>query len=296
MAESRPRHIASQLATRVNSQSGALRDRTASWLPIRVLHRFAAIDGKNKTLILAGQAFTAVIPLLMVIASIGAQAHEQNKLAGNLIHRFSLNGEAASAMHAFFSRPPGTAGGIGLVGVALLLFSVLTFAKVLQVTFETAWGLPSGGFRRNLYGLSATAVLVGELTALTLLASLVRGIPGGTAVNLVVRVASSVLFWVAMQYVLLSGRIGWRSLVPGAVLGGVGQVLVSLASTAYMPNLIATNSSRYGIVGVALALLSWLIVLAGAIVASAVAGPELAGRPPLRPRRRDAESAPSRLP
>lgn len=248
---------------------------------VRVLLRFAAINGKNRMVILASQAFTAVVPLLLVIASLAASPEGNNRLATSLVQRFRLKGQAATALEALFSRPPDAVGGFGLVSIVLLAFSVLSLARTLQDCFEAAWGLPPRGLRGTLYGISGTALFVLEIAAITLTAGLLRGTPGGAVTTWFARAAESVLIWLLLQYVLLSGRIPWRRLVPGALLAGAGQLLISAGSAIYMPNLIASNSARYGLIGVALALITWLLIIAAAIVVGAAAGAELARQPPL---------------
>lgn len=269
----------------LRDRTGYLRDRCVSlWaragmlLPLRALHRFAAINGKNLMIILASQAFTAVVPLLMVIASIAGNPEGNNRLATTLIQRFRLKGQAAVALETLFSRPPDAVGGFSIISIVLLLFSVLSLARTMQRTFEAAWGMPARGLRGTLYGISGAALFILEIAAVTVVASLLRGTPGGAVTTWLARVAESVLIWLLLQYVLLSGRIPWRRLVPGAVLAGAGQVLITAGSAIYMPNLIANNSGRYGVIGVALALITWLLIIAAAIVAGAVAGAELAGQ------------------
>jgi membrane protein len=274
--------IIGRLDERVRRHSGDLGERARSWLLTRALRRFILIDGKNRTLIMASQAFTAVIPLLLVIGSVGEQSHEQNRFADSLVRRFRLEGQAATSLHTLFSRAPGPAGGVGVLSAVLLLFSLLTLARVMQNTFEAAWSMPLAGFRRTVYSFSGTVTLLAELIVLTLLASLIRGIPGRPVTSLLIRVVGSILFWMVLQYLLLSRRVPWRALVPGAVLAGIGQVVISLLSALYMPHLIATNSARYGAIGVALALVTWLLIIAVAVVVGAVVGAELAGRPPPR--------------
>jgi membrane protein len=280
---------------RLHDLTGHARDRCLSlWesagtrMPLRALHRFVAVNGKNRMVILASQAFTAVFPLLLVIASSVANSAGNNRLATSLIRRFRLEGQAATALETLFSRPPDAAGGFGVVSIVLLVFSVLSLARTLQDTFEAAWGVPARGLRGTLYGISGAALFVLEIAAVTLVASLLRGTPGGVVTAWLARVAESVLIWLLLQYVLLSGRVPWRRLVPGAVLAGAGQVVITACSAIYMPKLIAANSARYGVIGVALALITWLLVIAVAIVAGAVAGAELARQPPLGPGRREA--------
>jgi len=252
--------------------------RAGTLLPVRVLRRFTAINGKNRMIILASQAFTALVPLLLVIASI-ASGHEHNHLATSLISRFRLQGQAAVAVRTLFSKPPDAAGGFGVLSIVLLLFSVLSLARTLQNTFEMAWSLPARGLRGTLYGIGGTALFAMELAAVTLFASLLRGIPGGAVATWLARLAESVLVWLLLQYVLLSRRIPWRRLVPGALLAGAGQLGITVYSAVYMPGLIAANSARYGIIGVSLALITWLLIIAAAVVAGAAAAAELAGQP-----------------
>jgi membrane protein len=276
-AHSRIRDIAGHTADRCRS----LWKRAESLLPVRALQRFLAIDGKTRMVIMASQAFTTLVPLLIVIASINAYPGGDDRLATTLIHRFRLQGQAADALHTLFSRPPDAIGGLGILGFVLLLFSLMGLAKALQNTFEAAWGVPTGGLRCTLYRISGTTLFVAEIVAFALLSAALRGTPGAAATTLLVQFVESCITWLFLQYLLLSRKIPWRRLIPGAILAGAGQVIIGAYSAISMPNLIATNSSRYGIIGVSLALITWLLTIAAAIVIAAVAGAELSGQPPL---------------
>ena len=59
------------------------------------------------------------------------------------------------------------------------------------------------------------------------------------------------------------------------MVSAVAQVVVSWAGSIYVPLLIERNIERYGVIGVAIALISWLVVLALLIVVSAVIGAQL---------------------
>ncbi len=71
---------------------------------------------------------------------------------------------------------------------------------------------------------------------------------------------------------MLGARVPWRRLAPGAVVSAVAQVLVGWGGSLWVPHLIERNAGRYGVIGVAVALISWLVVLAFLLVASAVIG------------------------
>ena len=270
---------AGRRAGRVTHYVDKLTRRTRPWLPVRVMRRVFAMDAKAKAFTLAAQTFTGIFPLLVVIASIGAQPDERSRLAVRLTHMFRLEGNAAAAVEALFSQPQGDAEGIGAVGAVLLLFSLFALARSLQRIFEVAWVIPAHGLSRTGYGLAGTAVFLADSAGLTALAAVVRRLSGGTGLALAVEVVGSFAFWLVAQYLLLSRQVSWRLLLPGAGIAAAGQVLITVFSAAYMPNQIATNSARYGVVGVSLALLTWLVVVAAVVVAVAAVGAELASRP-----------------
>ena len=81
------------------------------------------------------------------------------------------------------------------------------------------------------------------------------------------------VLWVWTPYVLLGRRLPWRRLLPSGLMtaGSVG--LYSLASALYLPQTFTTNAERYGLIGVAFGLVTWLFGYAAVVIgAAAVAG------------------------
>jgi membrane protein len=48
-------------------------------------------------------------------------------------------------------------------------------------------------------------------------------------------VLSATLLWWWSQHLLLGGRIGWRSLLPGALFASTGTVVLSWAAGVFVP-------------------------------------------------------------
>lgn len=63
------------------------------------------------------------------------------------------------------------------------------------------------------------------------------------------------------------------------VITGLGQAVLVLVSGIYLPIAVSHSTERLGIVGIAVALLSWLVILGLVLVVSAVTGAELTRRP-----------------
>jgi membrane protein len=262
------------VARELRHRAQQLRDDSEQWLPMRILRRYVAIRGTERSLVIAGQCFTAIIPLLIVVVTLTSSA-DGEALANTINLRFHLTGTAADAVTTLFGKPPGAQSAISLGSVILLIASGLSLSRTLQRTYEAAWELPAPGLRGTMHGLAALGILLSQIMLLSLLASLLRDLPGATLLTFVVRSMFAVVVWLALQYVLLGRRIPWRRLLPGALIAGLGQQLVTAASAIWMPHLITTNTARYGVIGVAFALLSWLLVIAVVLVIAAAVSGEL---------------------
>ena len=84
--------------------------------------------------------------------------------------------------------------------------------------------------------------------------------------------------WTATPYVLLGRRLHWRLLLPGGLLTAAAMSALAVASIVYMPHSVGSSASRYGVIGVAFALLSWLVGCGFVLVATAAAGAVLVRR------------------
>lgn len=228
----------------------------------------------DRALTLAGQAFIALIPLMIVLATMVSSS---NSLAiGDwVIERFSLTGASAEAVQSLFGQPPAGSGGLTFLSVITVLVSASSFARSVQRTYELAWNLPARGLRRTVNGIEGAFLLLVALILLGYLASLANDLPVGVLVTVVAQICAAVPGWWLASRLLLSGRVSWRLLFPGAVVSAVAQVAVTSAGAVYVPHLIERNAERYGVIGVAIALISWLVVLALMVVASAVVGAQL---------------------
>ena len=252
----------------------------------RCLRRFREIDGQDRTLAIAGQGFTTLVPLLIVVAAVAGD----DAVAQRLVDRFQLDGVAADAVHLLFTRPPGATATFTILGAVVLFYSTLSLTRALQRTWEAAWELPQAGVRGTLHALSGVALLVTQILVLAVLTNAFSGWPGADVVGFAVRVVIAAGIWLELQHLLLSRRVPRAELVAGAIVAGLGQVAASVYSAVWMPRLIAVDAARYGVIGVTFALLTWLIVIAAGLVAAAVVSAEIRLRRERRAAARPAET------
>ena len=107
----------------------SLWERAGNLAPLRVLLRFAAINGKNRMVILASQAFTAVVPLLLVIASL-ARGDRRRRC-----RRRGAGASAAAHPQRMSQRPQSR---VRIVSMARLLLVVATLVVVNVVDDRVA--------------------------------------------------------------------------------------------------------------------------------------------------------------
>ena len=238
----------------------------------RCVRSFLALQGIDRAVVLASQAFTALIPLLLLVAAL-APADDRDVVAEAIIGRFRLTGDAAAAVSTLFAHS-GTSS-IGLLSGFLLVFSGVSLTRRMQRMYQQAWGLePPPGVGHAVHAaLGLTALLFG-LGLLYLARALVESLPLSGVLLLTVSGVAGFLLWTSLPWLLLDRRVAWRRLVPAGALTTVCTSAYGVASTIYMPRLLETYSRRYGLFGVTLALVGWLLAIAFIVVAATVVAAE----------------------
>jgi membrane protein len=221
---------------------------------------------------MSSQAFTALIPLLLLVGAL-APAGRRDVVSSALIGRFRLSGAAADAVRQLFAHSGGSS--IGVLSLLLLLFSCVSLTRRMQRMYQQAWrlGSPPGVGRARNAALGLTALVVG-IGLQYLVHSLVGALPSGAVLVAPFAALTNLLLWALVPWLLLDRRIGWRRLVPAGVLTAACTSVYGFASTIYMPALLESYSRRYGLFGVTLALIGWLLSISLIVVAATATAAE----------------------
>lgn len=248
-----------------------LEQRPAGLFVVRCTQLFFTIEARDRVLMLAGQGFIALVPLFMVVASL-TSASGVERVGDEIIETMGLTGGAAEAVTSLFAYPPGAAGGTTLFSLLLLLFSLNGFAKSVQRTFETAWGLPRMGMRATASRSVGLVVLLGCGSLAAWVSQQLGQLPVSLVIVLAVQLLVMGAGWLVGTTMMLTQRVPVRYLLPGATVSAVLQLIAGWATAIYVPEIFARNAERYGVMGVALALVTWLIAVASVLVGGAIAG------------------------
>lgn len=232
------------------------------------LDRLVEMQFVDRSVALGSLAFTALVPLL-VIAS--AFLPGTDGLATELIRRFHLRGDTAQLVHEVFAQPDAVRQSVSWLGVVLLIAAALSFTRALQRVYEHAWRLET----RGLAGTRAGLIWIGGVVVWSTLFAAVRdwllGLTGPVG-SLTILLAGNAALWLWSPWILLAGRVDWRALVPSALLTSVAMSAISVGSVIYMPEAIGRSATHYGPIGIAIALVSWLVGIGFALTVSAGVG------------------------
>ena len=235
-----------------------------AWLntALRVQKRFEEVHGSYLGSAVTLTAFLALYPLLVaVVGIVGLVSSDAADLPGTVIERLGIQDETTTkVLRQAFTTAENSGKAASVVGLLGLLWSGLGLVAALQFAFDSVWQAPGRGLKDKLYGLGW---LVGASTlflasfAVTFLLGRLPGPAWPVAIvgNLIVGVP----LWLWTFQALTNRDVGWRPLLPGALLGAVGLQILQTVGGVYVPKVVSSSSALYGSIGVVFAILAWLL-------------------------------------
>jgi membrane protein len=100
---------------------------------------------------------------------------------------------------------------------------------------------------------------------------------GGVVFAVILATVTGFFVWLGTPALLLGVR-DWDRLAPGAAVSGLLGALLGVASSVYVPIVMEWSADKYGLIGIAFALQSFLLVFAFVIVIGAVVGATVVDR------------------
>jgi membrane protein len=234
---------------------------------LTALRKFVAIEGPQQATVLGAQAFTSLIPLMVVAA---AFSPGDSDLADRIVERFGLEGSSATSVQQLFASAGETESTITWISVAILILSGLSFTRALQRVFQRAYEREPEGLKDQRRGLVWVLCLAAWVTLLSPLRESLEEV-GGVVFAVLVATGTGFVLWLGTPMLLLGER-DWRRLAPGALVSGLLGAVLSVASSIYVPVLMDWSADKYGLIGIAFALQSWLLVSAFVVVIGAIVG------------------------
>lgn len=164
-----------------------------------------------------------------------------------------------------------------LVAVGFTLWAGIGVVRVAQDAFNTMWSVsimrwPSF-FPKLLRALGALVIIGGAFLVATIVSAIATfafDIPGlERLAGVLVAVIVNTLMLLLVFKVLTVSDIGWRSLIPGALLGGAAMWLLQFLGGIYINSVVLGAGNVYGAFATALGLLVWLALVARIVLLAA---------------------------
>jgi membrane protein len=231
-----------------------------------ILDELVRIDAVDRALALASKLFVAVIPLSIIVRAL---APGGRSFGEDLVPRFGLSGLGASATRTLFASSGEVRGAVSLIGLVIVLYSMRSFTRGLQRVYLDVWQLRP----QRLDALVRQMTwIVGFILYITLLAPLREleyrhGLGALYAASAIVLAAA---FWLWTPYILLGKRIPWRRLLSTGLLTAIAIAIFLGGTAVFLPAIFTSNAERYGLIGIAFGLVTWLFSYAGVVIASTV--------------------------
>jgi membrane protein len=260
---------------RVKQRWHAAEDRWP-WLAVAaaVQARFGELQGGYLAGAVTLAAFLSVFPLMLVaVAVLGFVSTGHPDVAARVLDVLAIppTGEAADAVRQAVTTAEHSRQAASIVGVAGLLWSGLGLVASLQYAYDSVWQVTGRGIRDKAVGLLwlvGSAVLFVGSFALT---AAVQFLPAWLApVEILLALTIGVALFLWMSRLLPNLDIGWRPLLPGAILGSIGFEVLKLVGGIYVPRAVASSSALYGSLGIVFAILAWLFFFGRLVVYSSV--------------------------
>ena len=236
------------------------------------IQRFVALQGIDRAMAIAAQAYSAFLPLLIVYASLLPRS-DNKTFADALIKRFELTGSAADSVQLAFAPTGAVESGVTVLGIVLLLVSTLAFTRGLQRLYEGAFDLPTLGVRNTLRALLWLSIVTAVVTLRPVLSEPLDG-----WLLTVSGIATGTVTWLLTPYLLLGRRVRPLRLLPGALLTSIGMAGVGVWSVIWMPHTLATSAAQFGIIGIGFAMLTWFVAVSAVVVVTTCGGATIADR------------------
>jgi membrane protein len=225
------------------------------------------MEGAQHATVLSAQAFTSLVPFLVVAAVI---VPGDADLADRIIDRFDLDGASADSVRRLFADSTEVESAVTWVSVVILILATLSFSRAMQRMFQRAYGVEPQGVADIWRGFVWLAGFAVWIVVASPLRESIEG-AGGLLLATIAATATGFVLWLWTPFILL-GTGDWRRLVPGAAISGLLGAMIGIASSIYLPIVMDWSAKRYGLIGVAFSLQSWLLVFSFAIVVAAVVG------------------------
>lgn len=243
-----------------------------------VVKKFGDDDGARWAALVTYYGFLSLFPLLLVLTTVLgflAQGNDElrDRILDSALSEFPIVGDQIrSNVGALSGSVPAL-----LIGLVVALWGGMGVVLTLEAAMDDLWDVPRRARPGFLPGrLRALVFLVGFGAAVATSALVAELAASAGSLGWGVRLAAlagtlllhAVLFGFAFRFLTVA-EIRWRTVIPGAVVAGVGWIALLSVGTWLVDRQLRDAEELYGFFGIVLGALSWIYLGAQLLLLSA---------------------------
>jgi membrane protein len=269
--EDTPNAALSRLPTWMQPVFGWLLSRWLGRVAINSLREFVRLDMFDRSMTIAAQFFSSVIPILILLMT-WASARDVQRVTDEL----NLPEETRAVLEDAMQGAGGAS--FGIAGIVITLVSATSLSRALTRALTTIWGLPKpkSGLGSVWRWVAAVLVLTLSVVVVSAASEPVHVLPPREMLPLLASFALDVSVTLFVPWVLLAGAVHPRLLAPGALVFALLMLAVRPATAAWLPHALEVSADRYGSLGVAFTYLACLYTASLCFLATALIGQVIA--------------------
>ncbi|MFC7451203.1 hypothetical protein [Rhodococcus daqingensis] len=256
------------LAVQKQTARGWLKRTSAGRTVARVIKGIIDIELADRSMTLAAQEFTSVLPVIIAVGTIG----NLDAVGDTLYEQLGLDpsGLDLSTITAgsLESNTP-TFATFGVIGMLMVILGGTSFARALGRLYGRVWNIPTLTIRGSWRWV---AVLMAVASSIALL-GVARNLAGIDWVGPPLAFGSELIIWFALwsavPYLLTEGRLAGRVLWATAAMTAAGLALLRIAGRIYLPLAGESAQEKFGALGLVFTAITWMFVMSGVVVAAA---------------------------
>lgn len=237
---------------------------------LRVANALADIEVFDRSMTLAAQAFTSLLPLIIVAAAI---RHGDTRPIGQGLSQYlGLSNSATDVIERSIPGASEVLSALGWFGALLLLASATAFSRALDRFYARVWSARRPGLRGAWRWVAVLAAILIGLAVVQFTRSILRSEGGYVVLTFIVESILWTLIWLSAGWIILNRAISVRSLLPGAVLCGIGLAITGGFGRIYLPIALTSAAQQFGALGITIAYIGWLFILMFVVVVGVTVG------------------------
>jgi uncharacterized BrkB/YihY/UPF0761 family membrane protein len=237
---------------------------------MRVLRDIRDLELFDRAMTLAAQAFTSVLPVLIVAGSLRGSLNPEADSA--FAQNLSLDDRTAELVQQSMPQPVDGVTLTQVIGVLVLIVAATSFARALERCFRRIWKTPKASIRFAWRWLAAIVAIVIGAVFVVATRNIVRGTEAMSVLGFIIETAVwSALWWIA-SWIVINRTVSLRALLPGSLLAGLGFAGASVVGRVYLPGTLASSADQFGVLGLAFSYIGWLFVLMSVLLVAVTIG------------------------